>query len=425
MKMNPIEMSSGKLIFMFCLIFFLYSTISTAFLNLKIFSDLPTYYSAAIALRNDQNIYQHDVITNIAVHYVDFGKDIGSYNYPPLLAQLFIPLSFLSYPIAKAIWTLILLFLLFLVGRKLLELKLGDAWSKNCWPLLALCLLSFPLSRVLVHGQLEILVLYGALLSWHLYIKNKKIATGIVIGLMAVIKIYPLILLLYFLVRSEKKLIIATIATIFIIGGISLSLLPRSTSASLFDHTIPALLQGQAAEQTVAGKPSYAGTKYWPNNYALSGLFAHTLTQQAVTTGFVNKPDLATKLSYFFSALIFIIMMITLIKNRQRLDPLIYFYILLSFLLIVPLAWEYYLVLALPTLIILIHKKLQSPAENKQLIMLAIILAIISLEIYYWRPWLLQGWGTIFMSVKTLSLIALFIISTNSLWHLNKDKTLS
>lgn len=417
------KLSIGQVIFIFGLIFFIQSTLPTAFLNLKVFSDFPTYYSAAVALKNNQDIYQHNVVTAIAVQQVEFGQDIGSYNYPPLLAQLFIPFSFLSYAAAKAIWTMILLLLLFLIGQELLKLPLGEKWKENCWPLMGVCLLAFPLNRVLVHGQLELLVLYGALLILRLYRNNKKIATGIIIGLLSIIKIYPLILLLYFLARLEKKIIVVAVATMFIIGGISLVIIPKTTSTTFFKHTVPALLHGKAAEQTINGQPSYGGTKYWPNNYALSGLFAHTLTKQAVTIGLVNKPNLATSLTYIFSVLVFLIMITMLYKTRKSPDPLAYFYILLTFLLIVPLAWEYYLCLALPALLILIHKQLQEPKKNRQLIILAVILAGLSLEIYYWRPWLLNGWGTIFMSAKTMGLIVLFIIATKHLAHQNEHTT--
>ncbi len=420
MKIKLNNLSIGHIIFIFGLIFFIQSAVATAFLNFKVFSDFPTYYSAATALRNGQDIYEHNVVTDIAVKHVTFGQDIGSYNYPPLLAQIFIPLSFLSYPLAKAIWTIVLLFLLFLIGREILKLPLGEKWKQHCWPLLGVCLLAFPINRVLVHGQMELLVLYGALIALRLYREHKKNWAGIIIGLLAVIKIYPLILLLYFLARSEKKVIIFALATIFLVGGFSLVTIPKSTSATFFNHTASALLRGQSAEQTVQGKPSYGGTKYWPNNYALSGLFAHTMTQQAVTKGLINKPNLATGLSYFFSAIVFLLMLWTLYKSRKSNDPLPYFYILLTFLLIVPLAWEYYLCLALPTILLLIHKKLETPQKNIQLIILAVVLATLSLDIYYWRPWLLNGWGTILMSVKTFGLITVFIIATKNLLSFKK-----
>ena len=147
-------------------------------------------------------------------------------NYPPSSLPFFALWNLLSYPYAQLIFTASSLFL-FLFSCVLLmqRLKIHKALILL---VLALLVQAFPTKFTLVLGQVNLillsLVIFAFLLNWH----GRKTFAGLLWGLASGIKLTPLSLGIYFLIRKDWQTLFAGIFTFALLNLASISLVPGS-----------------------------------------------------------------------------------------------------------------------------------------------------------------------------------------------------
>jgi uncharacterized membrane protein len=157
--------------------------------------DFGIYYDAAMALRTGDDLfgaYEQAPLT---------------YIYPPFLAILFMPFTYLPINVAGAIWVVInlglLLACLWLGGRLFLD-RFNARLDVATMPVLLLLTVIFFQPRIdaeFDQGQVDFLVLLGILGGLALVHRFPFIA-GVILGLVANIKYQTVIFLPYFMIRG-------------------------------------------------------------------------------------------------------------------------------------------------------------------------------------------------------------------------------
>ncbi len=194
------------------------------------------------------NFWQHGILESVNNINIDFdiycrwSKHIQSgypyllnqqspqhpcFYYPPFWGIVIAPFTWISYQTARLIW------FGFNILCLLVFVSLLWKWDQTENPqhnfqhrfVIIILLLNFtPLYESLRHGQANILILLLLTAVLWFYKEKKYTYAGILLGLAAMIKILPLILLAYWLWKKQWKLAGTALVTVFVLGFITLPL---------------------------------------------------------------------------------------------------------------------------------------------------------------------------------------------------------
>jgi hypothetical protein len=154
-----------------------------------------------------------------AYYYASMKNNI--LNYPPFVTILFFPFSFFPLMIASKAWAVLSIF--FLLSSLYLCFKLFNVrfFSSTALFLSSLAFIYFPVKFTLGMGQINFLVLMFVVFTFYFYIKDKDSYSGIYLGISIVLKLFPVLLLLYFLLLKKYKIFLYAIVVFVSLGGIS------------------------------------------------------------------------------------------------------------------------------------------------------------------------------------------------------------
>ncbi len=126
------------------------------------------------------------------------------YLYPPLLAQLLMPVvEFLSYDEAALVW--LLLNMVILIGTLTMLVNYIPAkWAKMLW---VGAVFFFPIGQALYIGQVTIIMLALLAFAWVAVQEDKPRLAGVLLATAAWIKVFPGVLVLYFLWKRDWEVI--------------------------------------------------------------------------------------------------------------------------------------------------------------------------------------------------------------------------
>jgi len=186
-------------------------------------NDFNVYYHAAREVIGGRDPYQHSL------------GDWTPYIYPPLLAEIIVPLAFLPLPVAAYLW--------FLVGAGSI---VAAAWisarlatdSEGTFVLeqsasalasrraaiaacAAIVVLRFVLDTFNL-GQVNALVLVLAVAHVHLYARDRKALSAVALVIAVSIKLTPALLLLYHLAKLRLRFVAFCVALLVAVTAISL-----------------------------------------------------------------------------------------------------------------------------------------------------------------------------------------------------------
>lgn len=170
-------------------------------------TDSPSYYTAAQGLRKSIDIYEDREFQPLADSLFGKGLVVYPYIYPPLLAQLNLPLTGLSqaaYFRFLYVLNMLLTFLGLYLTIELLELRRCRTLLPALFPF-ALLLANEPLLTTIHHGQVNLLVFDAVLLSLIFQKKDKPFPAAFFLSLAVFIKIYPVLFILPFLFSRRLK----------------------------------------------------------------------------------------------------------------------------------------------------------------------------------------------------------------------------
>ncbi|MDO8269797.1 MAG: glycosyltransferase family 87 protein [Candidatus Levybacteria bacterium] len=156
----------------------------------------------------------------------------SGYSYPPIVFLLFIPFTFLPFQISEVSW--IFLNVAFLITAIIFLTKIFSIsfFSRVNLLLSSFVFLSFPTKFTLGMGQMNIVILLLLVLSLYFIKQKKDFYGGLLLGVSLMLKLFPLLLPFYFIIRLKKEILLGIFSSI--IGATFLVVLFVPTNIYLY-----------------------------------------------------------------------------------------------------------------------------------------------------------------------------------------------
>lgn len=182
-------------------VLFIASIISN--LPLLPFDDFPSYYYAGKAALAGKDIYQ-------AI------PRVHPYIYPPFFSLLVSPLTFLNINTAALIWLMMNLVLYIVSAVMLYRILFGryDA-ARALWTAVIAAGL-IPAQLDFLHGQVNTLILFLITAALWSYVNRRDLLCGALIGLAAAVKITPALLVVFFLIKKEYRVVLGALTALVV-----------------------------------------------------------------------------------------------------------------------------------------------------------------------------------------------------------------
>jgi hypothetical protein len=207
-------------------------------------TDFPNYYLAAQLTREHYDlthIYEWRWLQREKDHRSIDQRLVGLTPITPFSTLLVYPLTVLAPLPAKHLWLLLQLALLVPIS---LALR-----SFTAQPLRRIALLTaacLPLHRNLLYGQFYILLLALLVTACWAYRRHLSVLSGALIAIATMLKIFPVIFLLYFLRKRDWRALTSAILSLLAMTAISLATFGWSVHRTYFQVILPATLRGEA-----------------------------------------------------------------------------------------------------------------------------------------------------------------------------------
>ena len=291
--------------------------------NRDIGYDFTSYLLSAQALLDGQNPYQTDTPF--------------TYSYPMFLAFLLIPLCKVPYWLANLTWfavnVLSLLGSVFILVRLTLPHTKLDWTSHLIGPLvLSLLLMAGVIQNNLLNGQVNFVVLLSCMLFLKYFLANKTLPASLFLAMAAAIKLVPLILFLFVLLRRDFR-VLALSTVLFVI----FCLLPAVTLGG--DVTV---IYGEYVQNFILGKFSGGAEQAEQTYYTLYGFLTQLLPFLKRFAGM----KLAS--AAVVAGVVAVVDIVAIRRNGKGVGVLTVNLYLLAILLITPLSETHHLAFMMP-----------------------------------------------------------------------------
>lgn len=225
--------------------------------------------------------------------------------YPPTEFIFFLPFSLLPLKLSSYLYTVLsitsLVVSLYLLSR-IFQLKF---FSKLNLLMMGFVFMMFPVKFTLGMGQINLVVLLLVVSGLWLVKKKMEFQSGLILGVSILIKMYPLFLPIYFLLKQKTKFIYGIICTLLVGLVLVLIFIPGEVN-STFLKIFPSLLSSWKLDYYNQSLGGFIGRSWGPSEFAnlLKQLISVTLV---LATFFVvlrnRKTDFLT-FSLIFGSLI-------------------------------------------------------------------------------------------------------------------------
>ena len=298
---------------------------------------LPDYLSAR-SWRDGGGMYGS--LDQLANKYFGPGASCQQYfppglrnSHPPLFIVLITPLSFLRYHQARFVW--LLLEVCALVGAiALLCRRLGMSW----WLALGIGLatLAIPIVETsLSLGQSNEMLVLALVLGWSWLLRRRDRESGIALGVIAALRIFPLFMLIPLIRMKRFKAVRVTCVSFLaasIVGGLAAGV---SAIDDFFRLASPFNLHFWIAQ---------------PQNISLAGAVSRWLLPNPWFHHGVDMPLVA----YGLSGTLILAGILTALLARPNLTGDRFWAAVPWMILVSPLSWTHYLVAVIPVIILVI-----------------------------------------------------------------------
>jgi len=300
-------------------------------------TDSPSYYTAAQGLRKGINIFDDREFQPLADSLFGKGLVVYPYLYPPLLAQLCLPLTGLSqsaYFLFFYVLNLLLTFLGLYLTIELLELRRCRTLLPALLPF-ALLLFNEPLLTTIHNGQVNLLAFDAILLFMVFQKKGKALPATFFLSLAVFIKIYPILFILPFLFSKRIKYLAAFAVNSAALFSVSLFLSGPKPWLDFARSTLDLFLR----------KPDSPFTRGFQNsfgNVSLKGFLTQSFARLQFPETMVVPVFIA------LTALVFILIFVLPKKKAISSDPALESSLLFILTLVLaPITWSHHFVIML------------------------------------------------------------------------------
>lgn len=335
--------------------------------------DFVQEWTSARNWRLHRPVYQ-DLRESIPFHFPGaVPGDIRFNAHPPAAVLLALPFGSWRYQRALQAWNLLSLACVvvavsWITGRQGFDLALGERLFVT-----GLVLNSAVLKTELIQGQLNGILCLLLVSAWRFARREKIVASGVMVGLAASLKLFPGLLILLFLARRQWKGCLAVAATGLIVNLAAVSTLGVD---AFRDYVLVVMPEVGRFVDT------------WPNASLLgflSRLFDGSFGQ---VTPLMHEPLLAKGLWVLFGLFLTGIAVRATCRGAET-DSV--FSLWLSLMLLVsPVVWDHYFLMALLPLIALWQSREQHSAQRGLFLVAAFALLIFFSPYKVWH-WLVPG----------------------------------
>jgi Glycosyltransferase family 87 len=203
--------------------------------------DFYSYYIGAAAIHQGKPLYAFEtyksVVATVGIRHA------GLYLYPPTLAMFIQPALLVSPYVASLIWLgLNVGLLLLVVGLLLWQSNIRDHLMRV--GLLLLPVVFTPTFMSLYLGQVNVLVFVLIVLAYLAFIHKRPHISGVLLAISAWIKLWPIILVAYFVWKREWKVVSGAILGLLLIGMLTFAFVGAEQTTSFFTDRLPEISQG-------------------------------------------------------------------------------------------------------------------------------------------------------------------------------------
>jgi hypothetical protein len=255
--------------------------------------------------------------------------------HPPFVALLTLPLGLFPFPVAATLWLGYDLLLLFILAW--LVLACGPRAPGRASVLVTAGLLLFwlPVFHELLHGQLSLTLSCLLLLGWRAYRSGRLGAAGALLGAAAAVKLFPIVIVGYFLVKREWRVAVWAVSTAAVLTMLGLLAAGGEGMRSYFTAAL-------------AVAPLW---RPFEGNYSIASVMQHLLGGSTSVRPAIEAPGLAAPLSMLVSGGVLLLAALA-IARTDDLD--VGFAAAIAAMLVAgPYTWQHYLVLMVWPLFVL------------------------------------------------------------------------
>ena len=250
----------------------------------KLGADFTANYVAANSIREGLNPYKNNARFGSRFVNPYLSREWPVYVYPIIGAYFFIPLSFFSIALAYKLWIIISLILLLLSIIYLVQIFPSKLLVFTT--LVTISFLSYPLLFALERGISDIIILFLLCIAFYYQVKGRNDwITALTISMSILIKLYPGIFLLYFVIRRKWGLVKKILLFLFILtfSTFNLGLLKDSFTSIQNFSTKPTIWIGNHS------LISFLSLNRWSETFLLPVSFFIILSMTGTTFYFAYK----------------------------------------------------------------------------------------------------------------------------------------
>jgi len=375
-KYNTITMKVKNIVFHVLLFFGLLIYFAFSFPELKSFinigirwpTDYPMDYIAGKQLLSGKTVYPSNFMEMYRNLALTRGIAIKTHykftnHHPPFVAMLLLPLSLLSFENAVVLYSLITILCMFFINYLLLK---SEDISLLYFPFI--CLFTFawlPFHSNLLHGQISILVALFVTIGWFYYKRENEIMSGIFIALATMLKFYPGLLIVFFLINKRYKALLSSIISSIIIMSLAL-IVTKHDLFTLYFNIIPEHVKFFETDLVNFSINSFFSKLFLPIKP-----YNNTTVLTIVVSPFLKNIFLYLTIA---SLIFYVVLNIKEYNNDLGFSLFVILSLLLS-----PICFPHYLILLLLPFIILI-KELIKRNDKLEVIIFLISLFLISVD---------------------------------------------
>ena len=214
-------------------------------------SDFYQEWTSALNVFNGQPVYR-PLADHLGMRFKDNDELLIKYNaHPPTSVLLALPFGLLSYETACLVWNLLSIGCLIASGWLVFK-TLGLKFHAWCILPVATLLMGNPLLQHLAQGQLTLLLLILITGSWLADRRDRPILAGFLLGLAAVIKIFPAFLFVVFLVQRNWRALASGALTVLYVTLMTIWLLGPDTYYDYVNVVMPEVFHFQGARRNAS-----------------------------------------------------------------------------------------------------------------------------------------------------------------------------
>jgi alpha-1,2-mannosyltransferase len=247
--------------------------------------------------------------------------------YPPFAAFCLIPFALLPFRPALLLFSVTSMLALGVAVWAFFANKKDMARRDSTLAGLLITFSFFPVYYSLYMGQVNALLFLCMALVLYFARRGQPWCAGFLIALAALIKLFPAVLMVFFAVKRQFKLVAAAAASAVALGAISLIVCDPRLYVTYFTQVLP--------------RETGGGAFY--RNQGLSGLLSRLLTQNDYVSALANWPGLARGMGVLAGILVLLAALwVAARRGGSRTSDMEFGLYLVATLLALPKSWEHY-----------------------------------------------------------------------------------